>query len=161
MKEVTLGSGRYRLFFNKVGFWIDAHGKAYLANPTDVSYLSKKHGVKTVNDKKLVHVDEEMSNIWEKKVIPALKAVLKSDYIPCSEFKGTNYWTCAETPYFGVQILHADKFIGQKCGIFELSKEEFKAAMKADCSPWAVQEIETPKYHFWGNANQDWMIYLK
>lgn len=162
VKEVNLKNENYRLVFNKVGFWVDANNNdSYLANPTDVEYYRQKYGVKTVRDENLGAIDNELELLWNKRIIPILDAVLKSDYVPCTEFNGTSYWECAVTPYFGVNILHADKFIGQHCGIFEQSNEEFKAAMKEDRKPWKVQEIETEKYHFIGDSNSNWQILLK
>ena len=162
MKEVNLNDENYRLVFDKVGFWIDANNNYYLANPTDVEYLRNRYGVKTVSGKVLNQVGEEMHQLWNKRIVPILEVVFKSNYVPCSEKPAsTCYWDCAKTPYFGVNILHSDKFIGQHWCIFEQSKEEFVSEMQRYRWPWAVQEIETNLFHFVGDANSNWQILLK
>ena len=159
MKEVNLKNTNYRLIVGNVGFWIN-NNSHYLANPTDVSYYINKFGTTTVSDKELKKIDTELHQLWSSKIVPILNDVLNSDYIPSSEFKGTSYWQCAKTPYFGVNVLHSDKFIGQHFGIYELTRLEFESAMVEDRSPWAVQELKTDKYHFVGDANRNWMINL-
>lgn len=161
MKEVLLKHPTYRLYLGDVGFWVDVNGQAFLANPTDASYLAANHGTTVCHsDDGLEEKNQALSALWRKRVEPILNKVF-SGFAPCSHRpKSAAYWDCAETPYFGVRVLHSDKFVGQYCGVFEQDAETFKRAMNEPRHPWAVTEIITYNYHFVGDANSDWQILL-